>query len=115
VESIQKDLKVPFFYWSATLDPESPMHVTPEAFGLVSRMKTFGDYWQKSSEGRPFVGYDLQWYREKTLLDLSAACARGLPEHVSDIFTRTTVQRNALIGLEEDSDLFQYHSLQRDM
>lgn len=105
VESIQKDLKVPFFYWSATLDPESPMQVTPEAYDLVSRMQTFGDYWQKSLEDLPFVGYDLQWYREETLLGLSAACARDLPESVANIFTRTTTQRNGLVGLEEGGDL----------
>jgi radical SAM superfamily enzyme YgiQ (UPF0313 family) len=105
VESVQRDLKIPFFYWSATLDPESPMHVTPEAFDLCSRMRIFKDYWHKSSENRPFVGYDLKWFEEETLLSLSAGHAHGLPESVADVFTRTTEQRNALVGLGEDSDL----------
>lgn len=104
VESLQRELKVPFFYWSATLDPASPMQTAPEAFELVSRMRTFKDYWDRILEGRPFVGYDLKWYKEETLLSLSAACARHLPESVADIFTRTSQQRNALIGLEGTSN-----------
>lgn len=102
VEKIQEELKIPFFYWSPTLDPASPMQVHPDAFGLVSRMHTFDDYWQACCKGI-FMGYDLCNFTEQDLISLSTGRPTVLPESLRILYERVTRQRNSLIGVADRS------------
>ena len=106
VEKIQKELKVPFFYWSAILDPASPMHVHPESFGLCLRINSFDDLWQAVSKGNPYTGYDLSRFTEQDMITLADESTIGLPMPIACIYQKTVAQRNALIGLtESDTDI----------
>ena len=102
VEKIQDELKIPFFYWSPTLDPASPMQAHPDAFGLVSRMHTFDDYWQACSKGM-FMGYDLPNFTEQDMISLSTGRPVALPEPLKILYEKVTRQRNALIGVADQS------------
>lgn len=105
VNSIQKELKVPFFYWSATLDPESPMYAAPEAFGLTSRLHHLSDYWHACCKGEPFVGYDLANFLEKDMLTLSRTRTEEMPEGIASLYNSVIAERNRLIGLQADTDI----------
>jgi radical SAM superfamily enzyme YgiQ (UPF0313 family) len=106
VEKIQKELKVPFFYWSAILDSASPMHVHPESFGLCLRINSFDDLWQAVSKGNPYTGYDLSRFTEQDMITLADESTIGLPMPIARIYQKTVAQRNALIGLtESDTDI----------
>jgi radical SAM superfamily enzyme YgiQ (UPF0313 family) len=50
--------------WSApiSLEPASPWHLHPEDFGIVSAMKTFADFYQKSSPEGGGLGYCIPDY-----------------------------------------------------
>lgn len=111
LEIMQREVKVPFFYWSATLDPESPMHANPQAFGLTSRMHTFADYWHELSKGSPFVGYDLPHFREKDMLALSAGRTESMPENIATLYNKVASQRNALIGLTHEGTDIAFEAL----
>lgn len=105
VERIQKELHIPFFYWSPTLDPASPMQLYPETYGIISRLHSFSDYW-KACSGAPFTGYDLPHFTEKDMISLSTGQSASLPESVASLYREVTQQRNSIIGISSDeSDL----------